>query len=77
MRQLAAVLLRRALFSSFDEIAKSTDETFLAQLKGHVIGLLQKNISLQLRKKICDVASELSKNCIGMCYLIKQCLFLF
>lgn len=64
IRQLAAVLLRRALFSSYDEIAKCADNTFVDQLKGHVIGLLQKGISLNLRKKVCDVASELSKNCI-------------
>lgn len=59
--------MRRALFNSFDEIAKS-DANFLVQLKSHMLGLLQKdNVSLQLRKKICDIASELSKNCIGMC----------
>lgn len=64
--------MRRALFNSFDEIAKSTDPTFLVQLKNHMLGLLQKdNVSLQLRKKICDIASELSKNCIGMCFLLK------
>lgn len=59
--------MRRALFTSFEEIVKSVDPTFLDQLKSHLIGIIQKeNITLRLRKKICDIASELSKNCLGM-----------
>ena len=61
--------MRRALFTSFEEINQSVDSTFLDGLKTHILVLMQNaNISLRLRKKICDIASELSKNCVGMFY---------
>jgi len=59
--------MRRALFTSYEEITKSVDDTFMIQLKTHILALMQKeNITLRLRKKICDIASELSKNCLGL-----------
>lgn len=65
IRHFAAILMRRALFTSYEEITKSVDATFMEQLKTHVLVLIQKdNITLRLRKKICDIASEISKNCI-------------
>ena len=65
VRHFACILLRRLFFTSFEEVQQSLDENSLAQMKVHLLVLLQKdNISLRLRKKICDVASEVARNCV-------------
>lgn len=67
LRQFASILLRKYIFASFEDVAKSVDPNFMEQLKQHILVLVQKdNISTQLRKKVCDIISELSKCYMGM-----------
>lgn len=66
IRHLAAVLLRRLLFSSFEELSNNDSGELIQQLKTHILQLMQKdNISSELRKKICSVTTELAKNFLG------------
>ncbi|CAG2115591.1 unnamed protein product, partial [Medioppia subpectinata] len=64
VRQLAAVLLRRLIFSDFPEIVKSITEEDFEKIKFQTLLLLEKNISKNMRQKVCDIAAELAKNCI-------------
>ena len=58
--------MRKFVFTSFDEVVNSVEPTFMEQLRSHTLVLVQKeNISTQLRKKICDIIGEISKNYIG------------
>ncbi len=66
MRQLSAVLLRRLLFSSFDDIVKNGSHIVVEQMKTQLLLLMQKDITIALRRKVCDITAELAKNCIGI-----------
>ncbi|XP_054167473.1 importin-5-like [Oppia nitens] len=64
VRQLSAVLLRRLIFSSFEDIIKNINQISFNQMKDQLLLFLKTNISNNLRRKVCDVVAEVSKNCI-------------
>jgi hypothetical protein len=66
LRQLSAVLLRRLIFSSFDDIVKSGSHIIVEQMKTELLLLMRKDITIALRRKVCDITAELAKNCIGI-----------
>lgn len=59
------MLLRRILYTNFVDIHKEVPPDIFEQYKSQVIVLIQKeNMTLSLKKKVCDVASELARNLI-------------
>ncbi|KAJ0181346.1 hypothetical protein K1T71_003431 [Dendrolimus kikuchii] len=61
-RQTAAVLLRRLLSSDFFEFFPKLPFEQQSMLRGQLLLTLQMDVSQQLRRKICDVVSELARN---------------
>lgn len=64
---MAAVLLRRLLSSSFEEIYPGLAETMQMAIKTELLSSIQQETSPNIRKKVCDIAAELSRNLIGNC----------
>lgn len=65
VKQMAAVLLRRLLSSSFEEIYPSLTLEMQTAIKTELLTSIQHETSLNIRKKVCDIAAELSRNLIG------------
>ncbi|KAJ8393859.1 hypothetical protein AAFF_G00055880 [Aldrovandia affinis] len=63
-RQMAAVLLRRLLSSSFDEIYPSLPPGMQTAIKTELLTGIQTEALPNIRKKVCDIAAELSRNLI-------------
>lgn len=62
---MAAVLLRRLLSSSFEEIYPGLTVALQAAIKTELLTSIQQESSPNIRKKVCDIAAELSRNLIG------------
>lgn len=63
-RQLGAVLLRRLLSSEFHDFFPKLTVEAQQDLKTRVLAMLQAEQSDNLRRKGCEVISELARNCI-------------
>ncbi|KAM9198032.1 LOW QUALITY PROTEIN: importin-5-like [Dugong dugon] len=63
-RQMAAVLLRRLLSSSFDEVYPTLPSDVQTAIKGELLMIIQMETQSSMRKKICDIAAELARNLI-------------
>lgn len=66
VRQMAAVLLRRLLSSSFEEIYPGLTVSLQSAIKTELVTIIQTENAPTIRKKVCDVAAELSRNLVGM-----------
>lgn len=66
VRQMAAVLLRRLLSSSFEETYPGLTVSLQAAIKTELVTIIQTENTPNIRKKVCDVAAELSRNLVGM-----------
>ncbi|XP_048834790.1 importin-5 [Brienomyrus brachyistius] len=64
VKQMAAVLLRRLLSSSFDEIYPSLPPDMQTAIKSELLVGIQAEGSPAIRKKVCDIAAELARNLI-------------
>ncbi|XP_068612345.1 LOW QUALITY PROTEIN: importin-5 [Brachionichthys hirsutus] len=64
VKQMAAVLLRRLLSSSFEEIYPGLTLEMQAAIKADLLTIIQQEASPNIRKKVCDIAAELSRNLI-------------
>ncbi|XP_076324305.1 importin-5-like isoform X2 [Tachypleus tridentatus] len=64
VRQLGAVLLRRVISGDFEHFFPKLNSESQAQLKNQLLLTVQQDLSPQLRKKVCDAASELARNLI-------------
>ncbi|XP_076311257.1 importin-5-like isoform X2 [Tachypleus tridentatus] len=64
IRQLGAVLLRRTISGDFENFFPKLNPESQAQLKNQLLFAVQQDLSPQLRKKICEAASEFAKNLI-------------
>ncbi|XP_003966409.1 importin-5 [Takifugu rubripes] len=64
VRQMAAVLLRRLLSSSFEEIYPGLTISLQAAIKTELVTIIQTENAPNIRKKVCDVAAELSRNLV-------------
>ncbi|GFU12418.1 importin-5 [Nephila pilipes] len=62
--ELAAVLLRRVISGSFQEVFVKLPTDFQGRIKAQILHRLACNMNQNLKRKICDVASELAQNCI-------------
>lgn len=69
VKQMAAVLLRRLLSSSFEEIYPGLTVEMQTAIKTELLTGIQQETSPTIRKKICDIAAELSRNLIGDFYI--------
>ncbi|XP_013772605.1 importin-5-like [Limulus polyphemus] len=63
-RQLGAVLLRRVISGDFENFFPKLNLESQAQIKNQLLLTVQQDLSPQLRKKVCEAASELAKNLI-------------
>ncbi|KPP64331.1 importin-5-like [Scleropages formosus] len=64
VKQMAAVLLRRLLSSSFDETYPHLSPDMQTAIKTELLVGIQTETSPSIRKKVCDIAAELSRNLI-------------
>ncbi|KAI3366277.1 hypothetical protein L3Q82_009751 [Scortum barcoo] len=64
VRQMAAVLLRRLLSSSFEEIYPGLTLEMQTAIKTELLTSIQQETSPNIRKKVCDIAAELCRNLI-------------
>ncbi|XP_061745785.1 importin-5 [Nerophis ophidion] len=64
VRQMAAVLLRRLLSSSFEDIYPGLTLEMQTAIKIELLASIQQETSPNIRKKVCDIAAELSRNLI-------------
>lgn len=65
VKQMAAVLLRRLLSSSFEEVYPSLAIDMQTAIKTELLAGIQAECTSNIRKKVCDIAAELSRNLIG------------
>lgn len=65
VKQMAAVLLRRLLSSSFEEIYPGLTLEMQTAIKTELLTSIQHETSPNIRKKVCDIAAELCRNLIG------------
>lgn len=65
VKQMAAVLLRRLLSSSFEEVYPSLTIDMQTAIKTELLTGIQSDSSSNIRKKVCDIAAELARNLIG------------
>lgn len=63
---MAAVLLRRLLSSSFEEIYPGLTLEMQTAIKTELLTSTQQEASPNIRRKVCDIAAELCRNLIGM-----------
>ncbi|XP_052402072.1 importin-5 [Carassius gibelio] len=64
VKQMAAVLLRRLLSSSFEEVYPSLALDVQTAIRTELLAGIQSEASSNIRKKVCDIAAELSRNLI-------------
>ncbi|KAG7504065.1 importin-5 [Solea senegalensis] len=64
VKQMAAVLLRRLLSSSFEEVFPGLTLEMQTAIKTELLSCIQLETAVNIRKKICDIAAELSRNLI-------------
>uniref|UniRef100_A0A3B3DDR7 Karyopherin (importin) beta 3 n=1 Tax=Oryzias melastigma TaxID=30732 RepID=A0A3B3DDR7_ORYME len=64
VRQMAAVLLRRLLSSSFEEIYPGLTLEMQTAVKTELLSSIQQETSPNIRKKVCDIAAELCRNLV-------------
>lgn len=64
VKQMAAVLLRRLLSSSFEEIYPGLTLEMQTVIKTELLTSIQQETSPNIRKKVCDIAAELTRNLI-------------
>ncbi|XP_037552498.1 importin-5 isoform X2 [Nematolebias whitei] len=64
VRQMAAVLLRRLLSSSFEEIYPGLTLEMQTAIKAELLMSIQQANPPNIRKKVCDIAAELCRNLI-------------
>uniref|UniRef100_A0A7N8XCL0 Importin-5 n=1 Tax=Mastacembelus armatus TaxID=205130 RepID=A0A7N8XCL0_9TELE len=64
VKQMAAVLLRRLLSSSFEEIYPGLTMEMQTAIKTELLTSIQQETSPNIRKKVCDIAAELARNLI-------------
>ncbi|XP_023822132.1 importin-5 [Oryzias latipes] len=64
VRQMAAVLLRRLLSSSFEEIYPGLTLEMQTAVKTELLSSIQQESSPNIRKKVCDIAAELCRNLV-------------
>ncbi|XP_054709669.1 importin-5-like [Uloborus diversus] len=62
--ELAAALLRRIICDDYEEIVQKLSPDEQCQLKNQLLHRIQQGVNCNLRRKTCDVASELARNCI-------------
>lgn len=65
VRQMAAVLLRRLLSASFEEIYPGLTLDMQTAIKAELLISIQQANPPNIRKKVCDIAAELCRNLIG------------
>uniref|UniRef100_A0A8C5LUS5 Importin-5 n=1 Tax=Leptobrachium leishanense TaxID=445787 RepID=A0A8C5LUS5_9ANUR len=63
-RQMAAVLLRRLLSSSFEDVYPSLPVEVQNAIKSELLLVIQLEAQSNMRKKICDIVAELARNLI-------------
>ncbi|KAM4795071.1 importin-5 [Rhinophrynus dorsalis] len=63
-RQMAAVLLRRLLSASFEEVYPSLPTEVQNAIKSELLLVIQLEAQSSMRKKICDIVAELARNLI-------------
>ncbi|CAJ0954809.1 unnamed protein product [Ranitomeya imitator] len=63
-RQMAAVLLRRLLSSSFEEVYPSLPADVQNAIKSELLLVIQLEAQSSMRKKLCDIVAELARNLI-------------
>ncbi|RWS30151.1 importin-5-like protein [Leptotrombidium deliense] len=61
---LSAVLLRRLIFSSYDEIAQNSSQDVIEQMKAQILLSIRTLADASSKKKLCDAAAELAKRLI-------------
>uniref|UniRef100_A0A8C1CB84 Karyopherin (importin) beta 3 n=1 Tax=Cyprinus carpio carpio TaxID=630221 RepID=A0A8C1CB84_CYPCA len=64
VKQMAAVLLRRLMSSSFEEVYPSLAIDVQTAIKTELLAGIQSEGSPNIRKKVCDIAAELTRNLI-------------
>uniref|UniRef100_A0A3Q3K9F1 Importin-5 n=1 Tax=Monopterus albus TaxID=43700 RepID=A0A3Q3K9F1_MONAL len=64
VKQMAAVLLRRLLSSSFEEIYPGLTLEMQTAIKTELLTSISQETLPNIRKKVCDIAAELSRNLI-------------
>uniref|UniRef100_A0A671UIF1 Karyopherin (importin) beta 3 n=1 Tax=Sparus aurata TaxID=8175 RepID=A0A671UIF1_SPAAU len=64
VKQMAAVLLRRLLSSSFEEIYPGLTLEMQTAIKTELLTSIQQESTPNIRKKVCDIAAELCRNLI-------------
>uniref|UniRef100_A0A8D3D1K7 Importin subunit beta-1/Transportin-1-like TPR repeats domain-containing protein n=1 Tax=Scophthalmus maximus TaxID=52904 RepID=A0A8D3D1K7_SCOMX len=72
VKQMAAVLLRRLLSSSFEEIYPGLTVEMQTAIKTELLSSIQQETSPNIRKKVCDIAAELCRNLIGNHQIFRQ-----
>lgn len=69
---MAAVLLRRLLSSSFEEIYPGLTLEMQTAVKTELLSSIQQESSPNIRKKVCDIAAELCRNLVGTAELLRR-----
>ncbi|XP_062302426.1 importin-5 [Osmerus eperlanus] len=64
VKQMAAVLLRRLLSSSFEEVYPGLTQDMQTAIKTELLTSIQSETAPNIRKKVCDIAAELCRNLI-------------
>ncbi|TMS11688.1 Importin-5 [Larimichthys crocea] len=64
VKQMAAVLLRRLLSSSFEEVYPGLTLEMQTAIKTELLTSIQQETAPTIRKKVCDIAAELCRNLI-------------
>lgn len=65
VKTMAAVLLRRLLSSSFEEIYPGLTVDMQMAIKTELVTSIQTEASPNIRKKVADIAAELCRNLLG------------
>ncbi|KAG8137568.1 hypothetical protein E2320_004795 [Naja naja] len=63
-RQMAAVLLRRLLSASFEEVYPTLPSEVQTAIKSELLVIIQLETQSSMRRKICDIVAELARNLI-------------
>uniref|UniRef100_A0A670KJB3 Importin-5 n=1 Tax=Podarcis muralis TaxID=64176 RepID=A0A670KJB3_PODMU len=63
-RQMAAVLLRRLLSASFEEVYPTLPPEVQTAIKSELLLIIQLETQSSMRRKICDIVAELARNLI-------------
>uniref|UniRef100_A0A672IDA8 Karyopherin (importin) beta 3 n=1 Tax=Salarias fasciatus TaxID=181472 RepID=A0A672IDA8_SALFA len=72
VKQMAAVLLRRLLSSSFEEIYPGLTVEMQTAIKTELLTSIQQETSPNIRKKVCDIAAELSLADGRTCFIFRN-----